>query len=355
MKPNHRIDVIATSISGSVKDWGKVERIVPLFRQLGEENVHLAVLDSHREARAKTCELARAGSELIISAGGSGTFNSVVEGCLDAGVDLRPLRLGFLRKGSADLIGKVLGMPDNIEEAIAVFIDSIRNDRITPCDILEATSELGQAPARHFVGYGGAEIFGEIPHFTENRFIKYYKGILSQLFGDLGPFFVGSSLVILRRLLMPSYRSRRDWTIFVDGQEAGRGKFQSLIIVNGDLGPNLPFARGVPLGSGDFFLFAIRNLGWTRLPGQLRAAWNASILNDPARWGLESFRVTKSLILQPGDDEVFPANTDGSTYECRRSARFRIIGQLNLLSRSLPMPNPDKVADGKQSTKCRTG
>ncbi len=334
MTTNRRIDVIATSVSGSVSDWRKVDRIVPLFRRHGEENVQLAMLDSHREARARTCELARAGSTLLISAGGSGTFNSVVEGCLDAGVDLRPLRLGFLRKGSADLIGKVLGMPDNIEEAVAVFVDSIRHDRITPCDILQATSELGQVPARHFVGYGGAEIFGEIPHFTENRFTKYYKGILSQLFGDLGPFFVGSTLVILRRLLAPRYRSRRDWTVAVDGQTVARGHFQSMIIVNGDLGPNLPFAKGVPLGSGDFYLFAIRNLGLARLPGQLRAAWNASILQDPARWGFESFRVTQSLVLRPGNDDVFPINTDGSTLECRRSAHFRIVGQLNLLSHS---------------------
>ncbi|MGA2175818.1 MAG: diacylglycerol kinase family protein [Verrucomicrobiota bacterium] len=332
MATSRRIDVIATSISGSVSDWRKVDRIVPLFRKHGEENVQLAVLDSHRDARAKACELARAGSTLLISAGGSGTFNSVVEGCLDAGVELSPLRLGFLRKGSADLIGKVLGMPDNIEEAVAVFVDSIRHDRITPCDILQATSELGQGAARHFVGYGGAEIFGEIPHFTENRFIKYYKGILSELFGDLGPFFVGTNLVILRRLLAPRYRSRRVWEVVVDGQSVARGQFQAMIIVNGDLGPNLPLAKGVPLGSGDFHLFAIRNLGPARLPGQLRAAWNASILQDPARWGLESFRITQSLVLRPGNDEPFPLNTDGSTFECRRSARFRIAGRLNFLS-----------------------
>jgi len=329
---NRRIDVIATSISGSVSDWRKVDRIAPLFRQHGEDQVRLAVLDSHREARSKACELARAGATLLISAGGSGTFNSVVEGCLDAGVDLRPLRLGFLRKGSADLIGKVLGMPDDIEAAVAVFVDAIRHDRITPCDILEATSELGAVPPRHFVGYGGAEIFGEIPHFTENRFIKYYKGILSQLFGDLGPFFVGSNLVILRRLFLPRYRSRRHWTVVVDGQTVVAGRFQSMIIVNGDLGPNLPFAKGVPLGSGDFYLFAIRNLGLARLPGQLRAAWNKSIVREPGRWGLESFRIAQSLVLRPGNDEVFPVNTDGSTFECRRSAQFRIVGQLNLLS-----------------------
>jgi len=215
---------------------------------------------------------------------------------------------------------------------VAVFVDCIRQDRIVPCDILEAMTELGQGAPRHFVGYGGAEIFGEIPHFTENRFIKYYKGILSELFGDLGPFFVGTNLVILRRLLAPRYRSRRVWEVVVDGQSVARGQFQAMIIVNGDLGPNLPLAKGVPLGSGDFHLFAIRNLGPARLPGQLRAAWNASILQDPARWGLESFRITQSLVLRPGNDEPFPLNTDGSTFECRRSARFRIAGRLNFLS-----------------------
>lgn len=333
MTANRRIDVIATTISGSVSDWRKVERIVPLFRQHGEENVQLAALDSHREARAKACELARAGSTLLISAGGSGTFNSVVEGCLDAGVPLGALRLGFLRKGSADLIGKVLGMPDNIEEAVAVFVDCIRQDRIVPGDILEATTELGQGAPRHFVGYGGAEIFGDIPHFTENRFIKYYKGILSEMFGDLGPFFVGTSLVVLSRVFSPRRRSRRDWEVMVDGKTVARGRFQAMIIVNGDLGPNLPFARGVPLGSGDFHLFAIRNLGLARLPGQLRAAFKGTILQDPARWGFESFRVAQSLVLRPGNDDPFPLNTDGSTLECRRSAQVRIVGQLNFLAR----------------------
>ena len=41
------VHVIATTISGSIKDWGKVERIVPLFRQLGRDDVELHVVDSH--------------------------------------------------------------------------------------------------------------------------------------------------------------------------------------------------------------------------------------------------------------------------------------------------------------------
>jgi diacylglycerol kinase family enzyme len=296
--------------------------------------VRLTVVDTHRAARLKACELVRGGAHIVISAGGSGTFNAVVEGCYDSGVDLAQLRLGFLRKGSADLIGKVLGMPDDISEAVKIFVEAIRQNHMTPCDVLLASSEQGQVVPRHFVGYGGAEIFGEIPYFTENRFIKYYKGILGQLFGDMGPFFTGMSLVLVRRLLMPRWRSRRVWEIVADGRTVATGRFQAMIIVNGDLGPNLPFARGVPLGSGDFHLFAIRNQGTRRLPGQLRAAWNASILDNPARYGLESFRITNRLELRPQPNTPFPLNADGSILECRDAALVERVDRINFLSRA---------------------
>lgn len=191
------IDVIATTISGSISDWGKIKRIAPLFEGHGVRDVTVHALDSHSAARLKASELVRSGSRIVISAGGSGTFNAVVEGCHDANVALDDLRLGFLRKGSADLIGKVLKMPDDIEEAVHVFVRSIREDRFIPCDVIQASSACGTVKPRRFVGYGGAEIFGEIPYVTENRYMKYYKGILSQFFGDLGPFLLARILQFL--------------------------------------------------------------------------------------------------------------------------------------------------------------
>ena len=329
----HHIDIIATTISGSIKDWGKVKRIVPLFQEHGENNVRLYAVDSHAEARIRAGERIRAGSRILISAGGSGTFNSVLEGCYDAHCDLRHLRLGFLRKGSADLIGKVLGMPDDIQAAIPVFVRSIRGNHVVPCDVLRATTEAAAVPPRHFVGYGGAELFGEIPYFTENRFIKYYKGALGQLFGDLGPFFVGAQLAVAKRLLKPRDRKNRPWQLMVDDQPVGEGAFQAIIIVNGDLGPNLPFARSVPLGSGDFHVFTLKDLGMGKLFGQLRHAWDASIMEHPARWGFERLRVTKCLQLRPAHHHPFPLNIDGSTMECRGSARIEIIDRIQLLCR----------------------
>jgi len=328
------IEVIATTISGSIKDWGKVERIVPLFRALGREDVSLQAVDSHREARERTRDLVRGGCRVVISAGGSGTFNAVLEGCLDSKVKLQEISLGFLRKGSADLIGKVLGMPDEIEAGIQVFVDSLAAARLQPCDVIRVESREGNVPARHFVGYGGAEIFGRIPYYTENRLTKYYKGVLSQLFGDLGPFFVGASLSSLERAARGLAGRNRRWVVEVDGGEGQVGRYQAIIIVNGDLGPDLPFARGVPLGSGDFHLFGLKDLGLLRLPGQFRKAFDASILKDPDRWGFESFQVRESLCLSLEGGGSFPVNVDGSTMMCGASASFRIVDQVKLISAS---------------------
>lgn len=329
---NRHIDIIATTISGSIKDWGKIERLIPLFKTHGEEDVSLFTVDSHLLARQKACELVKNGTEILISAGGSGTFNSVLEGCYDADVNLTNLKLGFLRKGSADLIGKVLNMPDEVEEAVKVFVSSIRENKVIPCDVILVNSTGGNSPARRFAGYGGAELFGEIPYFTENRFKKYYKGILSQLLGDLGPFFVGTCLAIMRRIFTRMVNEKRQWRVIADDKEVLKGCFQSIIIVNGDLGPNLPFAKSVPLGSGDFYVFTIEDKGLINLFRQLKHAWDASILEDPDRWGFKSFCVKKHLEIIPDSAGRFPVNVDGATMECSKSARFELIDRIHLLT-----------------------
>ena len=279
---SERIDVIATTTSGSIADWKKVERIVPLFREHGYENVELHVVDTHAQARQAARDALAAGGRIPISAGGSGTFRAVLEGCIDSGVPLGDIRLGFLRKGSADLIGKVLDMPDTIDDAIAVFAASIGSGTTMPCDVLYAESTGGGPAPMHFVGYGGAGIFGRIPYFTENRFMKWYKGILSQFLGDLGPFTTGMSLAMLER--MTRWGGGREWSIVIDGTEVARSRYHTLVILNGYLGPELAFTRD-PLGSGHFHLFALKYLGMRRLPGQILAARSGSIADDPEAWG----------------------------------------------------------------------
>ncbi|MFC2107184.1 diacylglycerol/lipid kinase family protein [Bacteroidota bacterium] len=329
---NIRIDVIATTISGSIQDWGKVKHIVPLFETHGFTNVTLYSVDTHLAVREKTCECLKDGSRIIISAGGSGTFNAALEGCCDSGIELNEIKLGFLRKGSADLIGKILGMPDTIDDAIRVFVDSINQNRTIKCDIIKAISKDSSTKPRNFVGYGGAEIFGEIPTYTENRFIKYYKGIFSQIFGDLGPFFIGASLATINKSIKSPFMRKRKWEISIDGELVTKGAFQAMIIVNGDLGKDLPLAKGVPLGSGDFYLFALKDIGIHKLVGQFKHTWDASVTENPEKWGFEKFCIKKSLIIKSSSKNMFKVNIDGSTMKCINEVDFAIVNQINLIS-----------------------
>lgn len=325
------IHVIATTISGSISDRRKVERIVPLFRDHGREDVTVHTVDSHSAAQGRAREIAAAGARTLISAGGSGTFNSVLEGCIRSGVPLAEISLGFLRKGSADLLGKSLGMPDAVEPAVKIFADALREGRTLPCDVIRAESQEA-GTSRHFVGYGGAGIFGRIPHYTENRFVKHYKGILGQLFGDLGPFRVGAALAageaVLRRL---AQGPPRPWKIAADGA-AVEERLHAIVLVNGDLGRDLPWARGAPLGSGRFHMFTFRDLGLLRMPGQLREAYRPGILESPARWGFDSREIARELVLAPAAGGAFPVNTDGFTLSCRGAASFRIVERINLIA-----------------------
>ena len=325
-----RIDVIATTISGSIVDWKKVEQIVPLFAKHGYDDVRLNVVDSHAAARKAACAALEEGGRIPISAGGSGTFRAVLEGCIDSGVALSDLRLGFLRKGSADLIGKVLNMPDGIEDAIRVFAESIAADRYLPADVLRASSKGVTEPPRHFIGYGGAELFGRIPHYTESRFTKYYKGILSQLFGDLGPFTTGMALAVMEQMIKSPFRRKTRWRILVDGQPVAEEVFQAIVVVNGYLGPDMPFSDQ-PLGSGEFYCFGLRNIGDGKLPAQAKHARDGSMMEDPERWGFTSFSIGKELELVPNHDKPFPVNVDGGTFVARQSMLFERTGTIPLI------------------------
>lgn len=137
------------------------------------------------------------------------------------------------------------------------------------------------------------------------------------------------ALAMAERML--SLRRPREWRAVVDGEERARGRYQAHIVLNGYLGPDLAFTRD-PLGSGPFHLFAPRDQGLRRLPGQARAARSGRILDDPARWGMESYVVTDRLELRPDGDAPFPLNVDGATLPCRRAAPVRRVGQVRLLA-----------------------
>jgi len=321
------INIIATTISGSIKDWKKIDHIKEEFEKFyaGEINVH--VVDSHREAREKANELAKAGKRIIVSAGGSGTFNSVLEGCrLDSGFP-EELRLAFLRKGSADLIGKVLNIPDELTAGAKIISNSIEKDRTIESDVIEITIDDKKY---HFIGFGGIGIFGIVPYFSESRFKKYYKGLLGQLFGDRGSFLLAVNLAALKYYKDKIF-AKVCFIINAGDIQFPAEQYSSVIIMNGDLGDDFPLARGISLGSGSFRAILLRDLGLLNTARQMISGLKEELEGRKEELGVEMLE-TETLEIAPESSKEYMVNVDGLLVKTKGKINYGISDRIRLIT-----------------------
>lgn len=326
------INVIATTISGSIKDWEKLDHMEEEFNRY-HENIKVHIVDSHLEAFERTKEIVNLGGRKLISAGGAGTFNSVLEGCCVQDVFPENLRLAFLRKGSADLIGKVLNIPDDLYPAVKIISESIKNDKTIDSDILEikAKGVDGEFKKYHMIGFGGAGIFGDIPYFTESRFIKYYKGILGYLFGDRGPFMTGANLAILRYYLHKLRKKKMKLKIIADNIETSFENYSNILIMNGDLGKHFPVAKGLPLDSGDFQVILAKDRGIFMTYKQLIQSWKGNLSQQKDALDIKILR-TKSLRIIPEKEDPYCLNVDGQLRNVIGDVEYRLFGKVKLIT-----------------------
>lgn len=331
------IEVIATTVSGSVQDWRKLAAIEPAFRQHTTRPVRLHQADSHAAAGAITRDLVRQGARYLISAGGAGTFNAVVAGAHIGGQVPPEVRLAFLRKGSADLLGKALGVPDDLPLAVESIVNALEQDRSLPVAVLcsECQQPDGSVAIRRMVGFGGVGVLGEVPRFTESRWKRHYKGVLGSLLGDLGPFYVGLILatvwwhVQLLRGHVPPLRLR------LDGQEGPLQTWASVLLCNGDLGQDFPVGRGLELGDGHFRVLALPYRGVRQAWRQVSACRTGAILQQPQRYGAQVHDV-EELHIESAYPTSYPLNVDGLLAFVWQNVRIAVSGRLLVLdSRSV--------------------
>jgi diacylglycerol kinase family enzyme len=328
------IEVIATTMSGSLKDQRKVGRIGPEFRARTERPVRVHLANTHAEARDLAHAAVVDGGRILVSAGGAGTFNAVLEGAHVDGAIPPDLRLAFLRKGSADLIGKTLRIPDNLPGAVTAIMAGVERDCLTTADVLavETAEPDGAVQRRHLVGFGGFGLFGDVPRFTESRFIKYYKGILGTLFGDLGPFFVGLALAAIRWRIQRTLGRAPRLVLTLDGEPTPAREWGAVVVMNGDLGKDFPLGRGLPLGSGAFRVIALPYLGLRPMLRQIVACRTGRIIDDPERFGA-LVRTVRTLRVQPlGDQREAMVNVDGLKLLTRGDVTVTVAGQARLVA-----------------------
>ena len=327
------IEVIATTMSGSIQDQHKVQQIGPEFQSRTSRLVRVHAAGSHAEAQAIAHAIVAKGGRTIVSAGGAGTFNAVLEGAHLGGTVPPDLRLAFLRKGSADLIGKTLSIPDQLPAAVEAILQGIEAGRCVQADILavETTEPEGRVERRHLVGFGGMGVFGDVPRFTESRLIKAYKGVLGSLLGDLGPFFVGLVLAMgwwqLQRLL----GRVSPMSLTLEDHQIPPEIWGAVLVLNGDLGAEFPLGRGLPLGSGSFRVIALHYRGVRQALRQIRAARRGTILDEPDSYGA-IVRTVRRFTVRPTEAHRYMVNVDGGRMLTRGEVRVSVSGEVQLIS-----------------------
>jgi len=121
--------------------------------------------------------------------------------------------------------------------------------------------------------------------------------------------------------------------IRIDGNDVAEGVYRTIIIVNGNLGPDLPFSDK-PLGNKEFYVYCIQDKGFIKLFQQALHAKDGTIMNDPGQWGFESYTVGKHLTIYGDADATFPVNIDGSTLLARTGVEITRTGTISLLANS---------------------
>ncbi|MDH3540339.1 MAG: diacylglycerol kinase family protein [Acidimicrobiia bacterium] len=329
------LEIIATTMSGSLQDQRKVGQIGPVFESLTSRSCHVHTADSHAEARRLANALVAEGARTLVSAGGAGTFNAVLEGSHVDGNLPPELRVAFLRKGSADLIGKALHISDDLEAGARAIVEGVEHDRVQTADVL-AVSTIepdGTAQQRHLVGFGGFGIFGDVPRFTESRFIKAYKGVLGTLFGDLGPFYVGLLLATLTWWVRRLLGCVTPMTLTIDGStELGPETWGAVLVLNGDLGKDFPLGRDLPLSSGNFRVVALPYRGLRTALGQINACRTGDVLDRPDAFGAVVGDAVSLVVTPRGRRHRYMVNVDGLQLPTKGTTRIGLSGRITLVA-----------------------
>jgi diacylglycerol kinase family enzyme len=260
-------------------------------------------------------------------------MNAVLEGCHVGGAIPPDLRLAFLRKGSADLIGKALHVPDDLGQATLAISRAITADRTMPADVLavETIGADGRGEVRHVLGFGGIGLFGDLPRFTEVPVVKLYKGLLGTLFGDLGPFYAGLALATVTWCARCAVGRVPVFELDLDGERLRPERWQTVVILNGELGREFRIARGLRFRSGSFRVVVLHHRSARAMLRQLRGALTGALLDDPAAYDV-TVREVRTFVARPiGTPRRFMVNVDGLRQHSVGPVRVSVSGEVQLV------------------------
>jgi diacylglycerol kinase (ATP) len=298
-------NIIVNPAAGAGKTGKLWPRIMSLFQGHGLRFEHsLTEAPGHAIELAKTA--AKKGYDMVVSVGGDGTINEIVNGLYASG-SIKDNLLGIVETGTGGDYVRTVGTPRDYEEACRRFVQPKK--RIVDLGVVEY-SKNSHKEERLFVNFAGMGIDSEIVRRTTQQY-KKLGGLPAYLMGML------TSLV--------KYHNRKV-VITVDGKTE-EATILTVIMNNGKYGGGGMYtAPQADLADGFLDVMVAGDLGKLEFIWSLPRLYKGTHLTHPK---VKTKRVKEIEISSPGEKLFIQA--DGELLG-EVPARFRILpAALNII------------------------
>ncbi|MFC1888360.1 diacylglycerol/lipid kinase family protein [Thermodesulfobacteriota bacterium] len=230
------------SANGSTRnDWpsikGKIEGAVGGFEHRFTEGP----MDAMRVTR----EALMSGYKTIISVGGDGTNNEIVNGFFDGDEPIgREAALGVISRGTGSDLIKTLGIPKDLDKAVSIIAEG----RVKPIDVGRMTflDHQGNERIRYFINITSFGMGGAVDERV-NRTTKVFGGFVSFFWATLMTFI--------------TYRNQRV-RFQVDDMETHETPIVNIAVANGKFfGGGMMVAPEAVMDDGLFDIIVLGDMG----------------------------------------------------------------------------------------------
>jgi YegS/Rv2252/BmrU family lipid kinase len=250
-----------SSNKNTAKEWPQFEKI------LLDSGYEFEVVMTERPAHA--AELARqglkAGYKTIMSVGGDGTMNEVINGFFEDGklLDEDSRLVVFSRGTGCDFI-KTLGLKKGIENLLDV-LDRNEPKRID-VGLVKFVDPVGKAVTRYFLNVADIGIGAETANRVNNH-SKLLKGFLSFMLGAVSTI---------------TFYKNKDFEVVIDGETVLNARMNSVIVANGRyFGGGMKVAPEALIDDGVFDIIILGDLSKLELIKSFPLIYEGTHLSHP--------------------------------------------------------------------------
>jgi YegS/Rv2252/BmrU family lipid kinase len=288
------------SANGSTrKEWPNIEAVArECFPKL-----EVRFTTKPFEAPEHTARAIHAGADLIVSVGGDGTHNEVVNGFFEGGKVINPQAvLGVLSRGTGGDFRRTLGLLRCIGGEMVESVNQLAACRVAACDVgrLDFITHGGKPAMRHFINITSFGMGGEVDKRVNES---------SKALGGKASFLMGSIRAGL------AYKNRRV-KVAVDGQPFYEGPMYNIAVANGKyFGGSMMVAPRAEIDDGLFDVVACGDFTFFESLTLARTIYSGAHLSMP------KVTATRGKIVEATSDEEVLLDVDGEA-PGRLNARF---------------------------------